>query len=169
MLGDLTRPLEIHVPIRRLISALITVVFLAACAGPQAGGVVASEPGAALTRSLTVYRSPDCSCCHLWAGIASKNGWSVAMVDQLDMATFKSEAGVPAEYASCHTTLVDGYFIEGHVPLAAVEKLLADHPNLDGIALPGMPAGSPGMGGLREGPLEILAIHDGAATAFGSY
>jgi hypothetical protein len=168
MLATKRALLEIHVPIHRLVSALIAVAFLAACGGPQAGEGLASEPGSA-TRSMTVYRSPDCSCCHLWAGIAAKDGWNVAMVDQLDMATFKAEAGVPAEYASCHTTLVNGYFIEGHVPLAAVEKLLTDHPDLDGIALPGMPAGSPGMGGQRQGPLEVLAIHDGVATAFGSY
>lgn len=169
MLGTLMRPLEIHVPLRRLACAVVTVVLLAACAGPQAGGVVPSGPATATTRSMTVYRSPDCSCCHLWAEIAIGDGWSVAVVDQLDMASLKAEAGVPAEFASCHTALVDGYFIEGHVPLAAVEKLLADHPDVDGIALPGMPAGSPGMGGLREGSLDVLAIQNGVATAFGSY
>lgn len=156
-------------PFRRLVAALVAIVLLAACGGPQASGFGPSESGRAMARSMTMYRSPDCSCCHLWAEIARKDGWSVAIADQLDMAAFKAEAGVPAEYASCHTSLVGGYFIEGHVPLAAVEKLLADRPDIDGIALPGMPAGSPGMGGLPEGPLEVLAIDDGVATAFGSY
>lgn len=100
---------------------------------------------------MTVYRSPDCSCRHLWADIARRVGWTVANADKLDMATFKAEVGVPMEAASCHTTLVGGYLVEGHVPLEAVERLLAERPAMDGIALPGMPPGSPGMAGTKGG------------------
>ena len=118
---------------------------------------------------MSVYRSPDCSCCHLWSAIAEQAGWSVATADKLDMTAFKAEAGVPEDVASCHTAIIDGYFVEGHVPLAAIERLLAERPAIDGIALPGMPAGSPGMGGVAEGPFEILAISGGEVTVFGSY
>lgn len=100
--------------------------------------------------TMTIYRSPACSCCHLWADIARQRVWTVASADKLDMAAFKAESGVPMEYSSCHTTIVGGYFVEGHVPLEAVERLLAEKPDIDGIALPGMPAGSPGMGACRR-------------------
>ena len=87
--------------------------------------------------TMTIYRSPACSCCHLWADIARQRVWTVASADKLDMAAFKAESGVPMEYSSCHTTIVGGYFVEGHVPLEAVERLLAEKPDIDGIALPG--------------------------------
>lgn len=157
-------------PIRRAIAVLSAFLLLAACAAP--GGSPAlhtTEPAGAEAATMTMYRSPDCSCCHLWADIARQKGWSVASADKLDMAAFKAEAGVPMEYSSCHTTIVGGYFVEGHVPLAAVDRLLAERPDIDGIALPGMPAGSPGMGGVQEAPFEIVAIIDGAATPFASY
>lgn len=130
---------------------------------------MSTEPAMAQAVTMTIYRSPDCSCCHLWADIARQEGWSVASADKLDMAAFKVEAGIPLEYSSCHTAIVGDYFVEGHVPLEAVERLLAEQPDIDGIALPGMPAGSPGMGGVQEAPFEIVAITDGVATPFGSY
>ena len=153
-----------------MVAAIATVMLLSACATAEEVGSSATGSGpSAGSMSMTVYRSPDCSCCHLWADIARREGWSVAAADKLDMNAFKAEVGVPLEHASCHTTLVGGYFVEGHVPLAAVERLLAERPDIDGIALPGMPAGSPGMGGTQQGPFEVLAITDGVATSFGSY
>ena len=146
----------------------LAVVVLAACAAP-------TQPTTPMTsvqdavRSMTVYRSPDCSCCHLWADFARDAGWTIATVDKLDMAAFKAEAGVPDGAASCHTAMIDGYFVEGHVPMAAIERLLAERPAIDGIALPGMPAGSPGMSGQLVGPLDVLAVSDGELSLFGSY
>lgn len=155
--------------IRRVVGVLVASLVLTACAGGDAPTGMSASARAADAISMTVYRSPDCSCCHLWAGIARGAGWTVASADKLDMNAFKEEVGLPLEYASCHTTIVAGYFVEGHVPIAAVERLLAERPDIDGIALPGMPPGSPGMGGSAEGPFEILAITDGIATPFGSY
>jgi hypothetical protein len=158
------------VRIRRAIALLSAGILLAACAAPSGSPtLLTNKPTPAGAVTMTMYRSPDCSCCHLWADIARQRGWSVASADKLDMAAFKAEAGVPMEYSSCHTTIVGGYFVEGHVPLAAVERLLAEKPDIDGIALPGMPAGSPGMGGVQEAPFEVVAIIDGVATPFGSY
>lgn len=156
--------------IRRLVASLAAVLVLAACAAPgelpaaRATGFASTD---ALT--MTMYRSPNCSCCHQWADIARRDGWTVASADKSDMAALKVEVGVPPAYSSCHTTIIDGYFVEGHVPLEAVERLLFERPEIDGIALPGMPPGSPGMDGTRQGPLEVVAITDGVATAFGSY
>lgn len=156
--------------IRTRVAALAAAIVLTACAAPLSGSPSGSIQGlSGGPDSMTVYRNPDCSCCHLWADIATRAGWAVASVEKLDMTAFKAEAGVPREHASCHTTMVAGYFVEGHVPLEAVEKLLAERPEIDGIALPGMPPGSPGMGGVQEGPFAILAITDGVATLFGSY
>ena len=157
-------------PIRRAIALLSAIFLLAACAAPEVSpALLTNEPVPSAATTMTMYRSPDCSCCHLWADIARQRGWSVASADKLDMAAFKAESGVPMEYSSCHTTIVGGYFVEGHVPLEAVERLLAEKPDIDGIALPGMPAGSPGMGGAQETPFEVVAITDGVATPFGTY
>jgi hypothetical protein len=156
--------------IRSVVAALAAVLVLTACAtAMEVAPAGSSDRGSDDAVSMTVYRSPDCSCCHLWTDIARRGGWSVASADKLDMTAFKAEVGVPMEYASCHTTIVAGYFVEGHVPLEAIERLLAERPDIDGIALPGMPAGSPGMGGAQHGPFEVLAITDGDATVFGSY
>ena len=144
-------------------------LLLAACGANEELAVMGPSASETSAHSLTVYRSPDCSCCHVWADIARREGWIVAAADKLDMASFKAQVGVPAHLASCHTTMVEGYFVEGHVPLAAVERLLQERPDIDGISLPGMPAGSPGMGGVADGPFEILAISNGVATPFGDY
>jgi hypothetical protein len=164
------QPRRVPLSIRHVVVAVVATLVLAGCAGPdrvppdtETGVASAQAP------AMTMYRSPDCSCCHLWAEIARQEGWSVTSVDKLDMAAFKTQTGVPLEYASCHTTMIGDYFVEGHVPLQAVQRLLAERPDIDGIALPGMPAGSPGMGGTQEGPLEVLAITDGVAVPFGSY
>ena len=157
-------------PSRRCIVAVSAVFVLSACSVPaESSAPPATVAARAEAMTMTLYRSPDCSCCHVWADIAHQRGWTVASADRRDMAAFKAESGVPLEYSSCHTAIVGDYFVEGHVPLEAVERLLAEKPNIDGIALPGMPAGSPGMGGVQEAPFEVVAITDGAATPFDSY
>jgi hypothetical protein len=87
-----------------------------------------------------------------------ENGVTVETVMVDDTATIKEEYGIPADLWSCHTTIVDGYYIEGHVPIDVVLKLLEERPDIDGIALPGMPAGSPGMSGEKDGPWVIYAV-----------
>lgn len=152
--------------LKRVLTLLVSGLLLAAC-----GATPSSSPsGAAMSqRTMTVYRSPDCSCCHAWADIARRAGWTVATVDVTDMTAFKAEQGVPSTKQSCHTALIGDYFVEGHVPMAALERLVAERLAIDGIALPGMPAGSPGMGGTQSAPFEVLAITDGAASVFASY
>jgi hypothetical protein len=85
------------------------------------------------------------------------------------MAVIKAERGVPEGAWSCHTAVVAGYVVEGHVPAEAIEALLAQRPPIDGIALPAMPDGSPGMPGVKAAPFEILAIDGGATSVFGAY
>lgn len=96
--------------------------------------------------AMTVYRDPSCGCCEAWAGIARNGGYQVQLIDHPDMPAIKRQHSVPEELLSCHTTIVDGYAIEGHVPLGDVERLLKQRPaGVKGLAVPGMPRGSPGM------------------------
>lgn len=131
--------------------------------------------GAAVNPSLnpaamTVYRDPNCGCCEAWAGIARKAGYEVDVVDHADMTKLKSQYGVPEDLQSCHTTVFRGYVIEGHVPIEDVTRLVAKQPrDIRGIAVPGMPAGSPGMevpGGKKQ-PFKVMAFNSaGAITPF---
>ena len=97
------------------------------------------------------------------------HGFTVRPVPTDDMAAMKRQMGVPNDAMSCHTAVIDGYAIEGHVPVEAIEDLLAQRPAIDGIALPGMPPGSPGMPGDKAAPFTVLAVSDGATSEFGSY
>jgi hypothetical protein len=119
---------------------------------------------------VTVYKTPTCGCCTNWVEHLRDEGFAVETVDQPDLSPVKTEHGVPGALQSCHTAVVDGYVIEGHVPAEDIRKLLAERPAVTGIAVPGMPMGSPGMEGPysdpyevftfdRTGPLEIFAAH----------
>ncbi len=121
------------------------------------------------TRVVEVYKSPTCSCCHEWEAYLRAHGYTVRSIPTVDMEPIKVEWGLPEAARSCHTAVVDGYAIEGHVPVAAIDDLLSRRPAIDGIALPGMPPGSPGMPGVQPAAFEILAIDNGTTTAFGSY
>jgi hypothetical protein len=106
----------------------------------------------------TVYKDPNCGCCHEYVGYLRQNGFEVEVVDTGDLMSIKQQAGVPAELQGCHSTLVGGYVVEGHVPADIVKRLLQEKPSVHGISLPGMPLGSPGMDGEKEGPFVIYEI-----------
>ncbi len=120
---------------------------------------------------ITVYRSPSCGCCGKWIEHLKQNNFKVKDILSDEMDAIKAKNGVPQPLASCHTALVDGYVVEGHVPAGDVAKLLQIKPKLSGISAPGMPSGSPGMemGGRQEhfqvvsfdkaGPVEVFAEH----------
>lgn len=97
--------------------------------------------------TVQVRRDPGCGCCMSWVEYLQKHGASVEVSEDADRATFRMAQGIGDEAASCHTAMVDGYAIEGHVPVSAIQRLLEDRPDAAGLALPGMPAESPGMGG----------------------
>ena len=125
----------------------------AAVALPGPAGAVAPAP------VVTVYKSPTCGCCQNWVDYLRKNGFEVKTVDLEDMSDIKAASGVPRPLQSCHTAVVGGYVVEGHVPVDAIRKLLADEPKLMGIAVPGMPVGSPGMEvpGTPAQPYDVVA------------
>jgi hypothetical protein len=95
-----------------------------------------------------------------------ENGFKVTARDTSDMQAVKNKLGVPAAMASCHTSVVNGYVIEGHVPAADVERLLRDKPKVAGLAVPGMVTGSPGMEGARSDSYEVMAFGDGKTSVF---
>lgn len=106
---------------------------------------------------ITVYKTPDCGCCVKWVEYLQKEGFEVKTVNRDDLSPIKQRAGVPPEMSSCHTALVDGYVIEGHVPAQAIRKLLKERPDTLGLAVPGMPANSPGMGEM-DGKLKTFTL-----------
>jgi hypothetical protein len=97
------------------------------------------------------------------------HGYTVQSVVSDDLAALKEQMGVPRAAASCHTAVIDGYVVEGHVPVDAVEDLLEQRPSVDGIALPGMPTGSPGMGGTQGAPFAVVSFEAGVTESFGTY
>lgn len=118
--------------------------------------------------AMTVYRDPSCGCCEAWAGIAEDAGYQVMLLDDNNMTAVKQRLGVPPQLASCHTAVVDGYVVEGHVPLDQVDRLLRKRPSdVKGIAVPGMPIGSPGMevpDGRTE-PFQVIAFDAEGGTS----
>ncbi|RWH81219.1 MAG: DUF411 domain-containing protein [Mesorhizobium sp.] len=118
------------------------------------------------TLKATLYKNPQCGCCEGYADYLRKNGFEVEVKPTNDLASISSKAGVPATFQGCHTTFVDGYVVDGHVPVKTVKKLLSDRPDIAGISLPGMPAGSPGMVGGKTEPFTIYGVtKDGKAPA----
>ncbi len=108
---------------------------------------------------ITVYKSPTCGCCNKWIRHLEKNGFNVKAVNKRDMRTIKEKFGVKREYQSCHTAKVGRYFVEGHVPAADIKKLLKEKPYVKGLAVPGMPMGSPGMEGHRKDNYSVILIN----------
>jgi hypothetical protein len=109
--------------------------------------------------NIVVYRSPTCSCCSKWVAHLEKNQFKVEDIVTNDVAGIKEKYSVPKNLASCHTAIVNGYVIEGHVPAADIKKLLKIKPEIIGLTVPGMPAGTPGMEmGGRKDPYKVIAF-----------
>ena len=117
---------------------------------------------------ITVYKSMSCGCCGVYYNYFKGKGNSNAqVVNAGSMESIKVQYGIPPEMKSCHTTVIGDYFIEGHIPLSAVEKLLQEKPDIKGIAMPGMPSGSPGMPGAKSGDFIVYAVQkDGGIYEF---
>ena len=147
--------------IRRRLS--LTLIFAAASPLARAQG----KP------TIEVWKSPDCGCCKDWVAHLEKNGFAVKVNDTGNNAA-RSRLGIPAKYGSCHTGQVAGYAVEGHVPAREIHRLLKEKPAAVGLAVPGMPIGSPGMDGSEYGPRKdpydvLLVQRDGSATTYQSY
>lgn len=116
----------------------------------------------------TIYKNPECFCCANYASYLRDNGFEVTVVDTHDLTMIKRQAGVPSALEGCHTLAVDGYTVEGHVPVGILKRLLSERPAIRGISLPGMPMGSPGMSGDKTGPLTVYELSDGEPKVYGA-
>ena len=126
---------------------------------------------AAHAANMTVFKSPSCGCCAKWVEHVEKHGFTVKTIPTEEMAAVKAQLGVPEGLISCHTSVVGGYVVEGHVPAADIKRLLATKPKARGIAVAGMPMGAPGMehGDHREPYKTILIGKDGKSRVFASH
>ncbi len=136
---------------------------------PPAGAAtaMAEAGGSEALAELLVYKTPTCGCCTGWVEHLEANDFEVDTRDLRSLTAIKMEVGVPPAMASCHTALLQGYVIEGHVPAEAIERLLEERPQIAGLAVPGMPIGSPGMEGPNPEPYTVYAFdREGRTTEF---
>lgn len=160
---------------RRILPLLGILLVASACADARAdatpdgtGAALAMEASAGQDLpTVLVYKSPTCGCCNGWVEHMEEAGFAVDARNVTDLMTVKHDSGVPVAMSSCHTALVDGYVVEGHVPAEQVMRLLAERPAIAGIATPGMPIGSPGMEGRNPQPYQVLSFTEtGEAAVF---
>ena len=142
---------------------LAAAVLLVACQPatddtPDSGALETTARADAALAELLVYKSPTCGCCDGWVDHLREEGFTVETRDVANPNVVKTDVGLPARLASCHTAIVDGYVVEGHVPAEAVRKLLEERPQIAGLAVPGMPIGSPGMEGPNPEPYVVYAF-----------
>jgi len=146
-----------------------TLAVLAAVLGIAAGSLVVTGARVLAAQAdlpeVVVYKTPTCGCCSLWVAHLRDAGFKVRVTDRDDLGDIRREWKVPAKMAACHTARVGRYVIEGHVPAADIRRLLQDQPRVDGLAVPGMPIGSPGMEqGERVEPYDVLGFNAAGET-----
>jgi hypothetical protein len=136
------------------------ILLLASSAMALARPVLAAPPAGQL------FKNPQCDCCEGYAAYLRHNGFTVTVTPTNDLSEISRKAGIPESLEGCHTMFIRDYVVGGHVPVEAVNKLLAEHPgDLKGITLPGMPSGSPGMFGTKQEPFPIYAIGKDGKTS----
>jgi len=140
----------------------LTVAFIALALTTAAAPI--SLPEAAKKPIITVYKDPGCGCCKSWIEHLIKHGYRVDAKDTPNMTEIKRTLGVPDGLTACHTAIVNGYLIEGHVPAADIDRLLAQKPRIAGLAVPEMPMGSPGMEGGPAQRYQVLTFDKSGKT-----
>jgi hypothetical protein len=142
-----------------------TSLLVAGCGGTAPEAATPTVSGAEVTEAVVVvHKTETCTCCGAYEEYLEAQGYEVDVRIHEDIAAVKADLGVPPEEQSCHTNEVGGYVVEGHMPSEAIEALLADAPEVDGISLAGMPAGSPGMPGEQTEPFVVRTFVDGEVT-----
>ncbi len=137
------------------LAIVFLLILVVACAKPATNGV-----------QVIVYKSPTCGCCGAYASQLTNEGYSVEVIQRTSLDSLKTQYSIPLELQTCHTSVIGKYFVEGHVPFEAIQKLLAEQPDIDGIGVPGMPSGSPGMPGSKKGQIIVYAVKDGLSKEF---
>jgi hypothetical protein len=151
--------------------SVMRVAGLAMVAAIATGSAPVNNATSFAAVEVTVFKSPTCGCCKEWVDHLRKHAFAVTAKDTTDMNTVKRTLGVPEGLYSCHTAVVNGYVIEGHVPAADIRRMLKEKPKIAGIAVPGMPAGSPGMEmGSRKDAYNVVAFkRDGGTSIYAKH
>lgn len=134
---------------RCLFRNIFLLLIMALPVPALAGGVAAK-----------MYKDPNCGCCEEHAKYLNANGFDVTVIPTKDVAKMQESSGVPSEFAGCHTIRIGNYIFEGHVPATSIKRFLKERPAAKGLSVPGMPAGSPGMSGAKQGPLHVYLLSD---------
>jgi hypothetical protein len=166
MMNTATSSIEFRGLRRRHLAALLVSAGLPSWALAQAAAKTPAQ-------LVQVWKDPNCGCCKDWVVHLEKNGFRAEVFDTGNAAV-RGRLGLPQKFGSCHTALIDGYVIEGHVPASDIQRLLKERPKALGLAVPRMPVGSPGMDGPeyggRKDPFEVLLVaRDGSSTVFQRY
>ena len=152
---------------------LAIIVGLVGVLGYQIWNISTRDTGTPTSmnaQEVVMYKNPGCQCCTGWAGHMERAGFSVTETPTDQLAAIKLEQGIPYTMGSCHTAIVNGYVIEGHVPVADVKRLLSEKPDAKGLAVPGMPAGSPGMESPNPEPYKVYLIgKDGNSSVYAQH
>jgi hypothetical protein len=150
---------------------LAIVLIAAACEKPNPDAapvqVAAATPVQATPvagRTIKVYKDANCGCCKEWIAHLEQNGFTVEAMDMPDLSAVKAKYGVKQELQACHTGVIGNYVVEGHVPADLIVKMLEEKPAIAGIAVPGMPMGSPGMEGATKQPYDVLTFDSAGRT-----
>jgi hypothetical protein len=130
-------------------------------AGAAAVFAMSLNAAPAAAEEVTLYKNPQCGCCENYANYLRENGFTVDVKPTHDLVQISRDAGIPDDFQGCHTAFLGDYVISGHVPIDVVNRMLDERPEIAGVTLPGMPMGSPGMGGAKQGPFKVYAIEEG--------
>ena len=147
----------------RIICGILILVIVAGCNTNNTNGNIPQPTGGKI---VTIYKSPSCGCCVGYTAELERQGFQVEIVKLTDMSPIKQKYNIPRNMESCHTAVIEGYFVEGHVPIEAINEMLEEKPDIDGIALPDMPSGSPGMPGQKTKSWTIYSLSEGEPTEF---
>lgn len=148
--------------LKQISRVLVSALMPALIALPLAAG--AAQP------VIEVYKAATCGCCKQWVKHLEANGFTVKAQDVADPGDYRAKFGIADQHASCHTARVQGYAVEGHVPASDIKRMLGTRPEAVGLAVPGMPMGSPGMEGAHSDPYEVLLVKkDGSTSVYKRY
>jgi hypothetical protein len=147
-------------PMKRTLKSRFGIVVASGLLLLSVGAAATRNAGATATKpiAIKVYKTPQCGCCKGWVQHLRDNGFQVETMDMPDLSMIKRKYGVTPALQACHTAIVNGYVVEGHVPADVILKLLKEHPAVAGIAVPGMPSGSPGMEGGSKQAYDVLTF-----------
>jgi hypothetical protein len=145
----------------------LRLLTMGVVAGGSAEALGASQAPMTSGTPMEIWKTPTCGCCTMWVDHMRAAGFRPTVHDMNDVSPIKRKLGVPTALESCHTAVVGGYTIEGHVPADVVRQALKERPKIAGLAVPGMPMGSPGMEGPRKDPYNVVAFeHNGRNSVF---